>query len=317
MSSRLEFTEVSKDFNTFRALDHVSFSLQPGEVVGILGHNGAGKTTSMKLALGILAPSQGQVRVMGEDPLGRNSEQRRRNMGYLPENVSFYQQLSGREVLKYFARLKGVSIDSIDGLLQQVGLTHAADRRVKTYSKGMRQRVGLAQALLGQPQLLLLDEPTAGLDPQATAEFYSLLDNLRAEGVSILISSHVLPGIERHVDRAIIMSAGKLRAQGSLDQLRAQAELPLIIRAQAEQQTDAMPDEQFQQLGYRLTRHNGRQLQLEGPMSNKMDAIRLLVNQPGIADVEIIQPTLDSLYAHFNAAQDNGQEQPVAEEMPS
>jgi len=317
MSSRLEFTEVSKDFNTFRALDHVSFSLQPGEVVGILGHNGAGKTTSMKLALGILAPSEGQVRVMGEDPLGRNSEQRRRNMGYLPENVSFYQQLSGREVLKYFARLKGVSIDSIDGLLEQVGLSHAADRRVKTYSKGMRQRVGLAQALLGQPQLLLLDEPTAGLDPQATAEFYSLLDNLRAEGVSILISSHVLPGIERHVDRAIIMSAGKLRAQGSLDQLRAQAQLPLIIRAQAEQQTAAMPDEQFQQLGYRLTRHNGRQLQLEGPMSNKMDAIRLLVNQPGVDDVEIIQPTLDSLYAYFNATRENDHEQPAAEEIQS
>jgi Cu-processing system ATP-binding protein len=238
---------------------------------------------------------------MGEDPRGPDSELRRRSMGYLPENVSFYQQLSGREVLNYFARLKGESIRVVDGLLQQVGLDHAADRRVKTYSKGMRQRIGLAQALLGHPQLLLLDEPTAGLDPQATGEFYSLLDDLRAEGVSILISSHVLPGVERHIDRAIIMGHGRLRAQGSLDELRAQARLPLLIRAQGGQ---SISDEPFRQLGYQLTLNNGHQLQLEGPLSGKMAAIRLLVNTPGIEDVEIIPPTLDSLYAHFNAAHD-------------
>ena len=301
MTNRLEFLEVTKSFTGFRALDNLSFSLAAGEVVGILGHNGAGKTTSMKLALGILEPGAGQVRVMGEDPRGHNSEQRRRNIGYLPENVSFYQQLTGREVLQYFARLKGEDVQGVQGLLQQVGLAEAANRRIKTYSKGMRQRIGLAQALLGRPRLLLLDEPTAGLDPQATSEFYGLVDELRADGVSILISSHVLPGVERHIDRAIILGRGQLRAQGSLDDLRRQAQLPLTIRAQVTQWPSAMPEDQWRSLGYRMTAQNAQALQLEGPLKNKMAVIRLLAGVPEVNDLEVIQPTLDNLYAYFNA----------------
>ncbi len=301
MSAGLEFSCVNKTFGTVRAVDDASFNVAAGEVVGILGHNGAGKTTSMKLALGLIAPDQGRIRVMGEDPCGRNSNRLRQSLGYLPENVSFYQQLSGREVLRYFARLKHVDINSIDRLLEQVGLSHAADRRIKTYSKGMRQRIGLAQALLGHPRLLLLDEPTAGLDPQATAEFYGLLDELRSDGVSILISSHVLPGVEAHIDRAIIMARGRICAQGSLQALRERAQLPLVIRVQGEHlQTETFPVEGLDRLGYSVRNPNGHHLELHGPLENKLDAIRLLVNVPGVDNLDVEQPSLEGLYAYFN-----------------
>ncbi len=154
----------------------------------------------------------------------------RRRLGYLPENVQFYEQLSGREVLDYFARLKRVASGQVGELLERVGLAHAMDRRVKTYSKGMRQRLGLAQALLGEPRLLLLDEPTTGLDPMATKDFYGMVDELSRRGVSVILCSHVLPGVERHIDRAVIFGRGRMLAAGSIDELRESAALPLVMR---------------------------------------------------------------------------------------
>ncbi|WP_312359874.1 ABC transporter ATP-binding protein, partial [Stutzerimonas balearica] len=172
----VEIQGVSQRYGSMTVLHDLHLSLGEGEVLGLFGHNGAGKTTSMKLILGLLAPSVGEVRVLGRAPA---DPQVRRQLGYLPENVTFYPQLSGRETLRHFSRLKGAALGQVDELLEQVGLIHAADRRVKTYSKGMRQRLGLAQALLGEPRLLLLDEPTVGLDPIATGDLYRLIDTLR------------------------------------------------------------------------------------------------------------------------------------------
>ncbi len=301
MTPSLAFDQVVKIFGATRALDNLSFELQAGEVIGLLGHNGAGKTTCMKLALGLNRPTSGSVRVMGSDPAGRHSDALRQQLGFLPENVSFYQQLTGREALRYFARLKQASLNQVDQLLDEVGLMHAANRRIKTYSKGMRQRVGLAQARLGRPRLLLLDEPTAGLDPQATREFYSMLDGLRAEGVSILISSHVLPGIERHIDRAIILGQGRLLAQGSIESLRAEASLPMTIRARGDV-AQLQDRELLERLGYSLCRVNAQHVEIQGLASNKIDAIRYLVNAPGIEDIELVQPSLEHLYAYFTHA---------------
>jgi len=184
-------------------LQDVNLSLQEGEVLGLFGHNGAGKTTSMKLILGLLSPSEGRVQVLGGQPQDLNV---RRQLGYLPENVTFYPQLTGWETLAHFARLRGAASQQVVELLDQVGLSHAAARRVKTYSKGMRQRLGLAQALLGEPRLLLLDEPTVGLDPIATQELYQLIDRLRQGGTSIILCSHALAGVEAHLNRVAIAS---------------------------------------------------------------------------------------------------------------
>jgi Cu-processing system ATP-binding protein len=192
-------------------------------------------------------------------------------------------------------------LPGVETLLERVGLAGAAERRVKTYSKGMRQRLGLAQALLGEPRLLMLDEPTAGLDPAATREFYGTLDELRGRGTTVLLSSHVLPGIEGHIDRAAILGQGRLLAAGSLDALRAQAALPLTIRVRGRWPSQDWTD-RIGVAGMRVTSVNGQQLEISGPESGKLAVLRLLLEVPGLEDVDVFPPSLDALYAHFNRA---------------
>jgi len=147
------------------AVSDVDLTLRAGECVGLVGHNGAGKSTMIKMMLGLLRPSEGTVRVLGDDPAASASARDRGQLGYLPENVALYPSMTGPETLAFYARLKGQPVSLNTALLEKVGIAGAADRRVGTYSKGMRQRLGLAQALLGDPRVLLLDEPTTGLDP--------------------------------------------------------------------------------------------------------------------------------------------------------
>lgn len=303
MSAIVEFIDVDKRFGKVQALEQLTLSVQAGEIIGLLGHNGAGKTTSMKLILGLLRPTRGEVRVMGMAPSLQSGHEHRRRIGFLPENVSFYQQLSGREVLRYFARLKGAALPEVERLLERVGLAAAADRRIRTWSKGMRQRLGLVQALLGEPRLLMLDEPTAGLDPAATREFYNTLDELRGRGTTVLLSSHVLPGIEGHIDRAAILGQGRLLAAGSLDALRTRAALPLIIRVRGHWVSQDWTHS-ISAAGMSVRSVNGHQLEFTGPESSKLAVLRLLLEVPGLEDVDVLPPSLDALYAYFNRAPD-------------
>ncbi|MBA55321.1 MAG: copper ABC transporter ATP-binding protein [Pseudomonadales bacterium] len=293
--------QVQKRFANVEALQALSLTLEPGEVLGLFGHNGAGKTTTMKLILGLEKPTQGIVEVFGQSPWQRHFSTLRHQIGFLPESVSFYPQLTGREVLHYFARLKKVDTRQADGLLERIGLTHAVNRKVKTYSKGMRQRLGLAQALLSQPKLLLLDEPTVGLDPIATQEFYGMVDELRDQGCGVILCSHVLPGVEKHINRAAILGQGRLRALGSLAELRAQANLPMTIRV-----TSALARSTLQQQLADLEMStetmrpiNGHTLEWESSPGNKMRILRRLAQQPELDDINIQEPSLESLYRHF------------------
>jgi Cu-processing system ATP-binding protein len=175
--STVEIRSLTKHYGAIEAVRDVSFDLHAGEIIALVGHNGAGKTTLLKLMLGLVRPSTGTIRVLGEDPAAGEFAARRR-LGYLPENVSFNAALTGREVLSFYARLKEQPVAQALSLLDQVGLGVASQRRVGTYSKGMRQRLGLAQALIGEPQVLLLDEPTTGLDPALRLEFYEIVEAL-------------------------------------------------------------------------------------------------------------------------------------------
>ncbi|WP_313477269.1 ABC transporter ATP-binding protein [Stutzerimonas kunmingensis] len=291
----VEIQGVSQRYGSMTVLHDLNLNLGEGEVLGLFGHNGAGKTTSMKLILGLLAPSEGQVKVLGRAP---NDPQVRRQLGYLPENVTFYPQLSGRETLRHFARLKGAALSQVDELLGQVGLAHAADRRVKTYSKGMRQRLGLAQALLGEPRLLLLDEPTVGLDPIATQDLYLLIDRLRQRGTSIILCSHVLPGVEAHINRAAILAKGRLQAVGSLSQLRAEAGLPVRIRASGVSERDSWL-QRWTDAGHSARGLSESSLEVVAVNGHKLVLLRQLLGESEPEDIEIHQPSLEDLYRYY------------------
>jgi Cu-processing system ATP-binding protein len=218
---------VHKHYGLIHAVDGVDMEVRSGELFGLIGHNGAGKSTMFKMMLGLIPLTAGEIRIDGAPVPGSDFRAVRRKVGYLPENVVLYDNLTGAETLDFFARLKGVSPVQNAALLERVGLMHAAKRRVREYSKGMRQRLGFAQALLGTPRILFLDEPTTGLDPEAIRGFYAILRQLKGEGVTMVITSHILAEIQERVDRLAIMAAGKVQATGTVQALREQMDLPL------------------------------------------------------------------------------------------
>ena len=206
---------VSRVFAGAKAVDDLSLTLKAGEVMGFLGTNGAGKTTTIKMMLGLLAPSSGTVKVLGGEP----SDQRvRAHIGYMPEVATYYPYLNARELLAFYGGICGLDAKTVrsrtDSLLESVGLADAAKRPLKTYSKGMLQRAGIAQALLNDPDLLVLDEPFTGLDPLARIHFRELLRNLKERGKTIFFSSHELGETELLCDRVAIMKKGHCVYQG-------------------------------------------------------------------------------------------------------
>jgi Cu-processing system ATP-binding protein len=227
----MEMSRLSKSFGEVHALRDVTLTVAQGEMFGLIGPNGAGKSTLFKLMLGLIRPSSGEIRVHGTPIGGHDFRQVRRRIGYLPESFVTYDNLSGMEVLHLFADLKRVPRAACAEALARVGLTAAAGRRVHTYSKGMRQRLGFAQILLGSPDLIFLDEPTNGLDPEGIHDFYAILREVQARGATIVITSHILAEIQERVDRLVILQSGQIAAQGTLSELRAQMVLPSVIEA--------------------------------------------------------------------------------------
>ena len=285
-----------KHYGRVPAVDGVSFALPPGATVALVGHNGAGKTTLMKLMLGLIRPTSGSLTVLGRNPASGGARGRCA-IGFLPENVSLAPSLTGRELLHFYAHLKRVSGD-LDGLLARVGLAEAADRPVGTFSKGMRQRLGLAQALLGDPRLLLLDEPTTGLDPALRISFYDKVQMLREGGATVLLSSHSLGELEQRADRVLIMNRGRLIADGTLSELRRLADLPVRMRARI---NGGWPENALNGLppGTQAIRADNL-IDVTCPDTAKMAVIRRLAGLgEAVQDVEIAAPSLDDLYAHF------------------
>ena len=215
--------KLTKRFGDFTAVDQISFDVHKGEIFGFLGPNGAGKTTSLLMFLGLTEPSAGKVRVCGHDP-ARDPLRVKENVGYLPENVGFYDDMTARENLRYVARLNripdSVSSKKIDDLLQLVGLTEEATKKVGTYSKGMRQRLGIAEVLVKEPKLVFLDEPTIGLDPDGTNRMLDLIRSLSKEKkMTVFFSSPLLEQVQRICDRVGIMIKGNLVAVGPIQEL--------------------------------------------------------------------------------------------------
>ncbi|AXT29048.1 ABC transporter ATP-binding protein (plasmid) [Ruegeria sp. AD91A] len=286
----LTIDHVSKDRGQTRVLDDITLSLAPGQRVALLGHNGAGKSTLIKSILGLTPIHRGAIRIGNATP---GSAQARRETAYLPEAVSFHPALTGREQLTLFAKLSGTKAD-VPSLLDRVGLSDALDRRIGTYSKGMRQRLGLAQVLLGQPKVALLDEPTSGLDPISRQDLYAIIDELAAQGTAVLIASHALTEVEARTDRIAIMRKGRMVADDTLNNLSALAGLPIRLKVRASANADALAAE----LGG--NRINGALVELLCTPADKMEALRRIAGMgDAVADVEMTPPKLEDLYRHY------------------
>ncbi|BEV45174.1 ABC transporter ATP-binding protein [Afipia carboxidovorans] len=299
MTATVSIQKIDKTYGKIRALREVSFDLPAGGICALVGHNGAGKTTLIKLMLGLIQPSGGTIRVLGEDPAAGEFSARRM-LGYLPENVAFNTALTGRETLNFYARLKQLTPATAWPLLDRVGLGDAADRRVGTYSKGMRQRLGLAQALLGRPRILLLDEPTTGLDPALRQTFYDILQELRDDGATVLISSHALSELEGRAEEVLIMNRGTLVAQGTLAELRQISQLPIRVSFDLTTDNDKMPD----WLANGHVPGTDGHVMLVPDDERKMALLRTAASDPRVRNIEVVTPTLDDLYAHFLRARE-------------
>ncbi len=293
MTSTLTISHLTKAFGGVKALSDVSLHVAPGERVALLGHNGAGKSTLMKVILGLIPADSGEITVCGATPGDATA---RTKVAYLPENATFHSALTGLEQITYYMRLRGEDPKGAMTLLDRVGLGHAAKRRIGTYSKGMRQRVGLAQALIGHPSLLVLDEPTSGLDPVSRRDFYELLDALAADGAAILLSSHALTEVEARTDRILILSGGRMVAEGSLAELRREAALPVAMHITAINGYDtdilaAVPN------AIRV----GNALHVTCTQEDKLGTLAdVAMMKDKVADIDVIPPSLEDIYSHFS-----------------
>jgi ABC-2 type transport system ATP-binding protein len=222
MNAVIEAKGLTKRYGTFVAVDHIDLAIEQGEVFGLLGPNGAGKTTTILMIMGLTDVSDGTVRVLGLDP-ARQPLAVKRHIGYMPDSVGFYETLTARENLAYSGRLAGLERGYIDRrieeVLARVGLGAVVGQKVRTFSRGMRQRLGLADALLRSPKIVVLDEPTSGLDPQATQEFLDLIRALKREGITVILSSHLLEKVQAICDRVAMFNAGRIALCGSVTDL--------------------------------------------------------------------------------------------------
>ncbi|MSU65809.1 MAG: ABC transporter ATP-binding protein [Opitutus sp.] len=273
-AAAIELHGLVKDFAVglrglkLRAVDQLSLRVEPGQVYGLLGPNGSGKSTTIKLVLGLLAPTSGRCAIFG---VPSEDVDARRAVGYLPEAPYFYRHLTGVELVRFYARLCGMSgrrlDESVQAAIARVEMTEAAGRPVRHYSKGMLQRIGLAQALVHEPQLLILDEPTAGVDPAGAAMISRLILQLKAQGKTVLITSHLLAQIEEVCDVVAILDRGRLIFEGRLADLPGRENRQALV-------LDALPPGELDELRAWLAAR-GRTLHAVEPPRAQLERVYL------------------------------------------
>ncbi|MGY8661679.1 ABC transporter ATP-binding protein [Bradyrhizobium sp. UFLA05-109] len=301
---------LTRRYDKTAVVDAIDFDIAKGEVFGLLGPNGAGKTTTILMMLGLTEISSGSVSVLGFDP-ARQPLQVKRRVGYLPDAVGFYDQLTAAENLAYTAKLMGLSraerARRIAAALARVGLAEVAERRVATFSRGMRQRLGLAEIIVKRAEIAILDEPTSGLDPQATLEFLALIGELKAEGITVLLSSHMLDQVQRICDRVALFQAGRIVLMGSVPELSVKVlGAGFVVEVEAEgagiarrlamipgvTQVETLAADRFRMTAERDVRP---------------DAARAVVAVDGaLRRLSVDEPSLEAIYARYFQAQPTG-----------
>ncbi len=294
---------LTKRYGNTSAVDNISFEIRKGEVFGLLGPNGAGKTTTILMMLGLTEISSGRIQVLGYDP-ARQPLQVKRRVGYLPDSVGFYDQLSAVENLSYTAKLMGLPLKErrfrIEQALKRVRLDDVAHKRVATFSRGMRQRLGLAEIIVKKAEIAILDEPTSGLDPQATLEFLDLIRELKAEGITVLLSSHLLDQVQRICDRVALFQSGRIVLMGSVAELSVQVlGAGFVVEVEAEgsgiaQRLATIPGVSSVE---RLTEDRFR---MTAERDVRPDAARAVVAVNGsLRRLSVDEPSLEAIYARY------------------
>jgi len=289
---------VEVRFGSLRPLDDVSITLGAGRVMMLVGPNGAGKSTFMKVLLGLVRPDHGTFEVDGRRVRIDNAW--KHHIGYLPEAVAFSENLSGRQLLRFFANARGVMSRRVDETLERVGLAQVSRRKIRGYSRGMRQRLGLAVAILSTPELLILDEPTVGLDQEGLAVLWSVIEEWREAGRMVLTSSHDLALMERRVDEICVLRAGRVVAQGTAEDLRRIAQLPHRIWLETGDASEARVEllcEAMRKWGKGNIERREDRILCELPQNAILELIEIQSGFPGlVAGIRVEEPTLDLVY---------------------
>ncbi|MEE9237245.1 MAG: ABC transporter ATP-binding protein [Thermoplasmata archaeon] len=295
----LAITNLSKSFDGLKAVDDVTLKVEKGEIYGFLGPNGAGKTTTIKMILGLTYPDAGSILIHGRD-LAREPHVIKRRVGFLPERVAFYDNLTALQTLEFYAALKGHETAGLSNLLELVGLAEFAEKRVHTFSKGMVQLLGVAQAMIGEPDLLILDEPTTGLDPNWTRVVKDRIRDASASGATIFFSSHLLGEVQELSHRVGILNRGKLIAQDTVENLgrglNLQPRLRLSLDADHEVAMKALEELEGVQDLY----IDGRELVV---VSDQETKLKILSHLEGVGvsvrDFKTEEPSLEEVFLKY------------------
>jgi ABC-2 type transport system ATP-binding protein len=301
----IETTDLTKNYGSATVVDHLNFHVRENEIFGLLGPNGAGKTTTILMLLGLIEPSEGKIRVCDFNPT-REPTRVKRVVGYLPEDVGFYDNLTARQNLRFIADLNKIDLEEtekrIDEALELVGLKAEGDVTINKYSRGMRQRLGIADVLIKNPKLVILDEPTSGLDPKGINDLLGVISGLPARGTTVLLSSHQLYQVQKVCNRVGILSTGKMVIEGSIDELGREALAGNRFLIEVEiTEAKAGLDEVLKQIpGVNRVEVNDKILKISTDADLRSQISRAIIDNGGLlVGIKVEEFSLDDIYMKY------------------
>ena len=295
----LEIRGLTKDYGEVRAVDNLSLDIEKGEIFALLGPNGAGKTTTIKSILGVIFPTKGEIKINGFDVI-KEGRKARKNIGYLPERVAFYDNLTAIQTMEFYAELRGASMKECVELLKDVGLEGEMDKKVGNYSKGMVQRLGLAQAMIGNPSLLILDEPTGGLDPRGAWQIRQKIKELNENGTTIFLSSHILGEVQEVSSNVAILNHGKLIAKDTLGNLGKKLNIQPTLVIELQRPSPSILGRVKQVKGVDDARLSGNVVEVICNPRAKTNIISAIEEAGGkITDFRTVEPSLEQVFLRF------------------
>lgn len=291
--TNIDYKNINFSYGKLPILNDISFSVAQGQCCALIGHNGAGKTTLIKLLLGMIKPDAGSVSLCQFNPIGKKEKYIKRQIGFVPESINFQPNYTGLELMQYVAKLKKATAEDIQGKLKLTNIQFAQHKKIGEYSKGMKQRLGLAQAMLGNPKVLILDEPASGLDPDSRQILYRSLQAHAKAGNTVMFSSHALNDIESYIDHIILLNQGDVLMDCSIHEYRQSLKLPVTIEIQTNNADTAF---------YQTLKHYGEAdykddiVHIEVQHSQKMAALAFISASEYVTDLRLLDASLEKIY---------------------